>query len=434
MSPDLPSTAATATQPANRPAGIKLFAVGHAGIGVAERLCADGLPAGSCVAVDTDAKALAGSSVPEKVLLETRLLRGLGSGGDPERAQATAEENAAAFKTLCGGADLVFIVAGLGGGAGTGVAPVLARVAREAGALVLGFVKIPFDCEGSQRRDLAREGLARLKEAADGVICLPNEKVFKLVDEHASVLETFSRTTEMLAEAVRAIWRLLTRPGLIEVHFPQFCQLLRDQHTESAFAVVEAMGATRSRDVLERLTTHPLLDGGQLLESCEAVLVSIMGGPDLTMAEVNRVMEQLNTRCSRAHLIMGATIAEELRERLEVTVIAARKRETPPEPPPARMAPAEGLDALLLSREAPPRPGSRFVPPAPQLTPDKMQQILSRQGATASRTRKAAPRMRQAQLPLEIVTKGRFDKSEPTIHKGQDLDVPTYIRRGVSLN
>jgi cell division protein FtsZ len=296
-------------------------------------------------------------------------------------------------------------------------------------------VTTPFDCEGGRRQRLAQYGLAELKAAADGVISLPNQRVFKMIDENTSVLETFKITNDLLAAGVRGVWRLLMHKGLIEIHFSDLAALLRDRHGESCFAVAEAMGPTRSREVMDKLLAHPMLDDGQMLGESDAVLVSLMAGPDLTMAEVNRVMEQVNRQCERAQVIMGAAIDEAFKERLAVTLIAARKSA---EPEPLGEAGAAGsgeeLAAQLLPQSSTVRRGSRFLPPAPTLPPDQLQQLLARQGRGGSRPRKSLPKLRQGQLPLEIVSKGRFDKSEPTIHKGEDLDVPTYIRRGVALN
>jgi len=413
---------------------LKVVGVGGAGVNVMELMLKSAPPGVSFVAVNTDAESLAASSASVKVHLETQILRGLGTGGDPDRGRALAEEQVPKLKALCEDVDVVFILAGLGGGAGTGISPVLARAAKEAGALVLGFVTTPFACEGSRRQRLAQHGLAELKSSADGVICLPNQKVLKLIDENTSVLETFKITNQLLADGVRGLWRLLTHKGLIEIHFPDLAALLRDRHAESAFAVAEAMGPTRSREVMDKLLAHPMLDGGQMLGESEAVLVSLIGGPDLTMAEVNRVMEQVNRQCEQAQVIMGAAIDESFAERLAVALIAARSNPEPEAGETAVAGSGEELGQQLLPRSTTARPGSRFVPPAPALPPEQVQQLLTRQTRAGSRPRKSTARLRQTQLPLEIVSKGRFDKSEPTIHKGEDLDVPTYIRRGVALN
>lgn len=435
--PSFPAVQPEAAVPAPAPkpvVNIKIFGVGNAGVRVLDLLIGGGIPATACVAANTEAASLAESAAAEKFGLEAAGLRGSSTGTDPQPGGAMAVEQAARLKSLCGGAEVVFVVAGLGGGTGTGFSPVLACAAKEAGALALAFVTTPFDCEGSRRHSLAQQGLEELKAVADGIVCLPNQKAARLIDEDTSVIETFRRTNELLADGVRGIWRLLRHPGLIEIHFAELCTLLREQHSENAFAVAEALGPTRSREVVDKLLAHPLLDEGRVLSDSDAVLISLMGGPDLTMAEVNRVMEQLNAKCGQAQVIMGAAIDEAFRERLAVTLIAARKDLDGPGRGIARRGHAEELDAQLLSRTTTVRPGSRFVPPPPVLTPEKMQQMLARQAAAGSRARKAPPKLRQTQLPLEIISKGRFDKSEPTIHKGEDLDVPTYIRRGVALN
>ena len=413
---------------------VKVFAAGNAGASVLRLLAQGSMPGAGFVAVNTDTQPPGIPEAVEHVNLETKLLRGLGTGGDPDRGRALAEEQMPKLKALCEGADVVLLLAGLGGGAGTGISPVLARAAKESGALVLGFVTLPFACEGVRRQHLAQQGLNALKAVADGVICLPNQKVFKFIDENTSVIETFNITAQLLADAVRGIWRLLTHKGLIELHFADLAALLRDRHVESAFAVAEATGPTRSREVMDRLLAHPMLDGGQILSESDAVLVSLMGGADLTMAEVNRVMEQINRQCEHTHVVMGAALDESFRERLAVTLIAARRTsgavpETngPPSEP-------EQLDRQLLSPTSGARPGSRFVPPPPTLPPEQVEQLLARQAGRTARGRKSSARMLQSQLPLEIMSKGRFDKSEPTIHKGEDLDVPTYVRRGVALN
>jgi cell division protein FtsZ len=213
-------------------------------------------------------------------------------------------------------------------------------------------------------------------------------------------------------------------------------------------ATAEARGEHRVREVSEKLLAHPLLDGGQALAEAEGVLVSIAGGPDLAMMDVNRIMEALNRHCERAHIIMGAAIDEALAERLCVTLVASRgsgelQRAADAEPPDlnrlaapeaARRSVAPELDSQLEDPEALPRPASRFVAPPPALTPERAEQLLKRQAGGNGRQRRQASRLRQGQLALEIVTKGRFEKSEPTIRRGEDLDVPTYIRRGVALN
>jgi cell division protein FtsZ len=419
-----------------KPLRVKILGVGTAGVTLLETMARADFPGAQFIAVNTDA---ATPTTAGFVSLETQLLRGLGTGGDPARGHQMAEEHFPRLREACSSADVIFIVAGLGGGTGSGVGPVVARAARESGALVLAFVTLPFACEGNRRHDQAQRGLEQLRTLADGVVCLPNQKAFQLLDQHATLLDTFRFTAQLLIEAVQGAWRLLKHRGLIEIHFEELCGLLRGPHGESCFATMEASGATRAGDVIAKLPGHPLLDGGQALADAATVLVSIMGGPNLAMAEVNRVMAGVSEHCKTARVIMGAAVAEHYHERLAVTLIATR-----PAPgelarlnaarPAATQSATSGIETELLHPSPVERPSSRSLPPAPALTAEQRERIVSRPPGPAARVRKTGSRMKQGTLPLDIVNKGRFDKSEPTIHKGEDLDVPTYIRRGVALN
>lgn len=423
---------------------IKVLGVGGAGCNAVNHLARENFPGVSFAVMNTDAPALAQSPVEVKINLGAKSTRGLGAGGDPERGRAAAEEDVAQIRSLCEGADVVFVVAGMGGGTGTGASPVVARIAKETGALVLSIVMLPFDCEGSRRTRQAQLGLHELKGAADGVICLPNQRVFKLIDENTSLLEAFHITNELVAQGVRGIWRLLSRPGLINVDFADLCSVTRGKHAESCLVTAEAQGESRSREVMEKILAHPLIEGGQVLTESAGVLVCIAAGRTLAMAEVNRIMEQINRQCEQAHIIMGAAIDEELGDKLLVTVVASRKasadggtRNVEPQGGAMRVSDATAASAYSAGIEmemplsgASARSASRFVAPAPESTPEKTERLLTQQRGG----RKAANRMKQTQLPLEIVSRGRFEKSEPTIYHGQDLDVPTYIRRGIALN
>lgn len=422
---------AAAAEP-KRTRSIRIFGVGGAGVILGDALNHGEFAGADFAAIDTDAQSLAASSATVKVHLETKLLRGLGTGGDPERGHALAEEQFSTLKSACDGAEVVLILAGLGGGAGSGVSPVLARAAKEAGALVLAFVTLPFLCEGNRRQQQALNGLEQLKTMADGVICLPNQKAFKLIDENTSVLETFRITGGFLIEAVRGVWQLLTRPGLIQIHFDDLCGLVRDRHSESAFAFVETAGPARSREIVEKLLAHPLLDEGRALAGANAVLVSLTGGKDLTMSEVNRVMEKVNSHCEGAKVIMGAAVDAGMANKLSVVLIAAKnsaeKIESAPVSSPVEPNLVPGLSEVNRdSMGSSPRFNPHLLSGGP-LPP-------SERGGRPHRVRRPGKTtMTQGQLPLTIVSRGRFDKSEPTIHKGEDLDIPTYIRRGVPLN
>jgi cell division protein FtsZ len=424
------------------PIRCRIIGVGHAGCNAVEQMAATDFEGAEFLAVSTHARALAQCGVTEKFVLGYARQHGLGTGGDPDQGRAAAEADASRLRAYCEGMDLVFLLAGMGGGTGGGAAPVIARLAREAGALALAVVTLPFDWEGSRRQHQANASLDQLKAEADSVICVPNQKVFKLLDENTSLVDTFRLINEVLTQGVRGIWRLLGQPGLLRIDFTDLCAVTRDRHSANVLATAEAMGEHRSRVVMEKLLAHPLIEDGQALAESDAVLVSLVGGADLTMAEIRRVMEQVNRQCPEAQVIVGAAVDPRLADRLSLTLIAGRRATPPAAPDEVGMTRADAASAPFEADDGPkfemsffhsppaPRLPSRFVPPPPELTPEKREEIFSR----SAKGRKGKVRMQQGMLPLEVISKGRFEKSEPTLYRGEDLDVPTYIRRGLALN
>lgn len=410
---------------------IKVIGVGGAGGNAVSHLAAQEFPGVAFAALHTDAVALRQFNVGTKFSIGSRKMRGLGAGGEVARGRAAAEEDEAAIRALVADTNIVFIVAGLGGGTGTGASPIVARIAKECGALVLAIVITPFEVEGGKRMRQAQLGLQELKNAADGVIVLPNQRMFKLVDEKTPLVEALQITNDLIAQGVRGIWRLLSRPGLINVNFADLCAVTQGRHAESALATAEARGENRTREVIEKLMAHPLIDGGTALADASGVLVCIGGGRDLSLAEVNRVMDQVSRQCEGAHIIMGAAVDEELGDALCVTLLAAKSGPAAEPPksapePQTVVAPAVSVEPVATTANAIAAEKSPARPPtsAPGMFAP----------AQTGRGRKGASRARQGTLALEVVSKGRFEKIEPTIHQGQDLDIPTYIRRGVALN
>jgi len=441
-----PNASIEAAQPKKAPA-IRVVGVGGAGLNAVGHMMRAGLSGLSFAGAHSDARLLAQSTLPDQVLLGARLTRGLGAGGDPDIGRAAAEEDAERLRQLCGGCDLLVVVAGLGGGTGSGAGPVIAQLARESGALVLALVALPFDFESQRRQQQAQLALRHFKTASDAVICLPNQKVAQLMDENTALTDAFRITNDMLVQGVRGILHLVTREGLINVDFADLCRVVRGRQAESYFATAEARGESRARELLERLVSHPLLENGRLLSEADAVLVSLTGGPSLTLKEIRQVMEQINRACEGAQVVMGAAVDPALGDALTITLVATKRN--PPEEtreeagstsrmefdnPASEYNAAKAESSHGSDRSSGERPASRFVPPAPDLSRERVEELLLKQGGGSPRQRKKAARMRQGILPLEVVPKGRFAKIEPTVHRGEDLDTPTYIRRCVALN
>ena len=418
---------------------IKVLGVGGAGCNAVHHLFREDLAGVAFAVLNTDAAALRQSQVSQRLILGSKLYRGLGAGGDPERGRKAAEEDLDQIRSFCEGADIVFVVAGLGGGTGTGAAPVVARAAKDAGALVLAIVMLPFECEGARRHRQAQSGLGLLKESADGVICLPNQKVFKLIDDKTSLVEAFGITNDLVAQGVLGIWRLLSKPGLINVDFADLCSVAQGRHSESALVAVTAKGENRVREVLDKLMNHPLIEEGKALSQASGLLICIAGGPELSMADVERIMDHVHRQSEGAHIIMGTSVDVESVDQVTVTLVASGGGdlagvEDELEDVPESVFEADEAPSPLPEPAAGGRTTRRFETESASVTPEKARELYQKRGQALPRTGKASDRMRQGQLPLEIISKGRFEKSEPTLHRGEDLDVPTYIRRGVALN
>lgn len=381
---------------------------------------------GTACAIVASSNAAQRCPASEKLILEHKRLRGLGTGASPSRGKSLAEEQYSGLLAMAEGVDVLIILTGMGGGSGSGVTPVLARAAKEAGALALVFASMPFSCEG--RSKTASEALRETREIADGVVCLYNDKILHLIDENTPYADAFGMSRSLLAQAVRGFHNWLVHPGPMQVSFDELCRVLQDQHSESAFATVEAAGPNRCNALLDMLLGHPLLENGALLAEAQTILVSIVGGPSMTMAEVNNLIAQISRRNQAAEVMTGAGIAEHMGDALSVTVLVSRRVAEPesaatPEkssygadrnnPPPSNMPSFEGRNRTAAKGTSP----------------------LTDGGSVAGGATRKAPKLRQGQLPLALTSRGRrFENSEPTMHKGEDLDVPTFLRRGVLLN
>lgn len=410
---------------------IKVLGIGGAGGNIAGQIAGNGLAGVEFCALNTDAQALAQVKAIGQFHLGRKLTGGLGAGGEPERGREAGREDFTYLVEMCRGMDLIFVVAGMGGGTGTGASPIIAEAAREAGALVIACVTLPFDCEGRKRQKQAFAGLQLLMKAADGVICLPNQKVFQLIDENTSLTDTFKITNDYLGQGIASIAGLINRAGLINIDFADLASVVRGTDSVSTFASVTAAGPQRARDLIEGLAKHPWLDAGQTLQEADSVLVSLVGGSDLAMAEINRVMEQVSRQCENADVKMGAAVDSSFGDRLEMSLVVSSPRLAP--------ASAETADAEKAPvRETVAGSGELLnqalqSPSQPRLPKGVVEDSFSG-GGPAWRSRRKSRRAAHPQLPLQMNPKGRFDKSEPTLYKGEDLDVPTFVRRGLILN
>ena len=235
------------------------------------------------IAINTDAQSLAGCVAPVKVQIGRNATRGLGTGGDPEIGYAAAEESLEDVRAVFDGGSLIFLCVGLGGGTGSGAAPLLANLARQQHALVIAFATLPFSFEGRRRMAQAEEALASLKQQADVVICFENDKMGDAVSPRAGIQEAFSAADQTISGSVRAIAALLGRRGLIQVGFDELTSALRSQQPRALFGFGEAEGDNRAHTALERALRSPLMDRGRMLADAANVLVHVAGGPAMTL-------------------------------------------------------------------------------------------------------------------------------------------------------
>ncbi len=301
-------------------ARIKVVGVGGGGCNAVDRMIEEGLTGVEFVAVNTDAQALLLSKSDIRVRIGDKLTRGLGSGGNPEIGKKAAEESAEDLYNVLQGSDMVFVTAGIGGGTGTGASPVIAQIAREVGALTIGVVTRPFTFEGARRIKSAEAGISELKEKADTLIVIPNDRLLQIVDKRASLQEAFSVADDVLRQGIQGISELITVPGLINLDFADV-RTIMSEGGAALMAVGRAEGEDRARVAAENAISSQLLD--ITIDGARGILFNVTGGPDLTLFEVNQAAAIIKeTAHPDVNLIFGAVIDPELGEEIHVTVIA----------------------------------------------------------------------------------------------------------------
>ena len=306
----------------DRNIAIKLVGVGGAGSNAVDRLKMDNLENVQLAVINTDLQALSSSPVQEKVMIGSGVTRGLGAGGDPEIGREAAEADRAKITPIVKDQDLVFIVAGMGGGTGSGAAPVIAEIAVEQGALVIAFVTMPFSFEGGRRLKQAEEGLQALRRICDAVIPLPNNILLQEASEKESVLDSFARADEWIGRGVKAIWAMLSRTGMINVDFATLRQAFQSRGGKTLFGLGSGSGENAAADAIKSLHLCPLLATPENARKADRLLVNITGGPDLATAKVNELMQAVTDEFGLdSHVIMGATIDEAMQGRVEVVVL-----------------------------------------------------------------------------------------------------------------
>ena len=387
---------AAVAAPQNYLAVIKVVGIGGGGVNAVNRMIDVGLKGVEFVAINTDAQALLMSDADVKLDIGRELTRGLGAGADPEVGRQAAEDHAADIEEVLRGADMVFVTAGEGGGTGTGGAPVVARIAKSLGALTIGVVTRPFGFEGRRRQSQADSGVDALRAEVDTLIVIPNDRLLSLSDRNISVIDAFRQADHVLLQGVSGITDLITTPGLINLDFADVKSVMAGAGS-ALMGIGSARGEERAVEAANAAISSPLLEAS--IEGAHGVLLSISGGSDLGLFEINEAARMVSDAAHPdANIIFGAVIDDTLGDELRVTVIAAGfDGGTPParrtQPVTKRIAEETPLAAAVAAKQSA-SSDSAEIPVTPE------------------------PPKRPVQQPRTIV----FDDA------GDDLDVPDFLK------
>ncbi len=304
-----------------RIAKIKVVGVGGGGGNAISSMIENGVVSGvEFISVNTDAQVLLNSKAPTKIQIGEKLTKGLGVGGNPEMGTQAAEESAEKLKDLFIDTDMVFVTAGMGGGTGTGAAPVIAKLAKDAGALTVAIVTKPFAFEGTRRQVVAEEGIEKLTEVVDTSIVIPNQRLMDVIDRKMTLLEAFKVVDGVLGQAVHGIAEIITTPGLVNVDFADVKTIMANAGT-ALLGIGTGVGENRAQMAARAAISSPLLDIS--IEGARGVLFNIAGGSDLTMFEVDEAAKIIASAADTdANIIFGAVVKEDLVDQVRITVIA----------------------------------------------------------------------------------------------------------------
>ena len=394
-------------------AQIKVVGVGGGGSNAVNRMIEEGLVGVDFLAVNTDAQALLLSEAHTRMRIGDKLTRGLGAGGDPDIGRKAAEESSDELYQVLDSADMVFITAGIGGGTGTGAAPVISRIAKEVGALTIGVVTRPFSFEGLRRQQTAQQGIELLKEQVDTLIVIPNDRLLQIVDKKMNLQDAFRVADDVLRQGIQGISELITVPGLINLDFADV-RTIMSEGGAALMAVGRASGEERARKAAELAISSQLLD--VTIDGARGILFNVTGGDDMTLFEVNEAAAIIKeTAHPEVNLIFGAVIAPDMGDEMRITVIATGFEQPAPASQTRRREPrrqpveSEYDTGSLFRGRVSGRQEPRHRPAAADAQEPSEAGVAST-GASAPTANQPEP------FPVRS-----FDK--------EDLDIPAFLRR-----
>ncbi|WP_438433418.1 cell division protein FtsZ [Gorillibacterium sp. sgz500922] len=342
-------------------ATIKVIGVGGGGSNAVNRMIENGIQGVEFITVNTDAQALNLAKSELKLKIGEKLTRGLGAGANPDVGKKAAEESREAIVQALKGSDLVFVTAGMGGGTGTGAAPVIAEIARECGALTVGVVTRPFTFEGRKRAMQAEQGIAALKEKVDTLIVIPNDRLLEIVDKKTPMVEAFREADNVLRQGVQGISDLIMVPGLINLDFADVKTIMTERGS-ALMGIGIGTGENRAAEAAKKAIMSPLLETS--IEGARGVIMNITGGANLSLYEVNEAAEIVIAASDpEVNVIFGAIIDENLKEEIKVTVIATGFEHKVPSMPPQKRPVAGAEPAAHAAAAAQAQPNDNRMPP-----------------------------------------------------------------------
>ncbi|MFN2143355.1 MAG: cell division protein FtsZ [Candidatus Promineifilaceae bacterium] len=394
---------------------IKIVGVGGGGSNAINRMIAEGITGVDYVVVNTDNQSLLLSDAPVRVRIGDKLTRGLGAGGNPERGGKAASESLDELYQVLQGSDMVFITAGMGGGTGTGAAPIVAKAAREQGALTIGVVTRPFLFEGSKRANAAEHGIEQLREHVDTLIVIPNDRLLELTDKRMSLTESFRMADDVLRQGIQGITELITTPGLINLDFADV-RAVMSEGGAALMAVGVASGENRARVAAEQSVSSQLLE--VTIDGARGILFNITGGPGMTLFEVNQAAAIIRERAHPdANMIFGAVIDEAMGDNIRITVIATGFDKNPTRrqliTPAVRSE--QAVRKTTTNTDMPAAQPKREKSAAPVPEPVAVQQSSSLNGS-------------QQREKAEDMPDGS-NREAPARFSPNNLDIPAFLRR-----
>jgi cell division protein FtsZ len=381
---------------------IKVIGVGGGGSNAVQRMIESGIKGVEFIAMNTDIQVLDLSSAQKKVQLGLNLTRGLGAGGNPEIGKSAAEESKTEIRKVLEGADMVFVTAGMGGGTGTGAAPVIADLAREIGALTVAVVTRPFSFEGPRRSRLAEQGVTSLMGRVDTIITIPNDKLLSVVERKTTLVDAFRVADDVLRQGVQGISDIITIPGQINVDFADVRAVMQNAGP-ALMGIGYGVGDQRALQAAQSATNSPLLE--QTIHGAKGLLVNVTSSEDLTLAEANEAMAYIQDLCDAedANIFFGTVVDPEMDGTVRVTVLATGFN-------PYSREGKRVAEATFNMDTPAPTPVSNPVPPAPSVAP---------QASSADVVQQARER---------LANRGPAAPDTSTIFDESDLDIPAFIR------